>query len=354
MNFRIRYILPISCACLIFGSMSLYAFSQEIPMSVQALEGTVEVWQTGNPNWAALEDNIIVHTGDQVRTADGGQAALWLAEWGGILLKSETHITLTSLSPPNVDGIACAIHQGEIDIELRDMPEDIALEIRHSIGILSSRSAGGFATFKLSGPMPEIIVQEGEFLIQQVENADLMIFGFVDNAKEGIAFVQQSQDSSLLLSVEREEQSIRLQSAFPLPALRAMIGLTGDILTVHNIGETLSVNFQGNTATLDADDMATFLIPSDQELLLTTPGTSHFQLWFRRSSFFTIADQGTIKVNGQEIYPGDCGYFLIKEPEETVFFEERGETPIVPPAPQAPDVPPPASPNRPIGSPILP
>jgi hypothetical protein len=123
---------------------------------------------------------------------------------------------------------------------------------------------------------------------------------------------------------------------------------------VHNIEESLSVNFLGNTATLDADDMATFLIPSDQELLLTTSGTSHFQLWFRQSSFFTIADQGTIEVNGQEIYPGDCGYFLIKEPGETALFEERGETPIVPPAPQAPDVPPPASPNRPIGSPILP
>ena len=58
-----------------------------------------------------------------------------------------------------------------------------------------------------------------------------------------------------------------------------------------------------------------------------------------------------IDVNGQEISPGDCGYFLVNDPMGLEFSQERRENPVVPPAP---DIPLPESPDRPVGSPILP
>jgi hypothetical protein len=349
---RIRYVLVVLAGCLILVSVPLPVFSQEFPMSVQALEGTIEVRQAGNSAWTVLGEQMTVTSDDQIRTDDAGQAAVWLAEWGGILLKPNTHVTLTALPSATIKGIACVVHQGEIDIEVRDMPSNANLEVRHPIVTLFPQSSQGFATLKILNTLPEVIVQEGDFVIQQTENADLKISGFFDITNEGVSFVQQSQGSSLLLRVERKERGIRMQSPHPLPTFRALTGLNDDVLQVHILEGSVELNFQGDTVILDKNDRATFLISSDQELLLTPGKNSHFQLWFRQFSFFTIADQGTIIVNGQEISPEDGGYFVIKEPPEISFFEERRETQVVPPPPL--DIPPPASPNRPIGSPILP
>lgn len=333
-------------------AVPLLAFSQELPMRVQALEGTIEARQATNPVWTALGEQLEVAADDQVRTGDDGQAAVWLAEWGGILLKPNTHVTLNALPSVTTNGIVCMIHQGEIDIEVRDMPHNADLEVRHSIVSLSPRSLQGFATLKILDTLPEVIVQEGDFAIQQTEHADLRISGFFDMANEGLSFVQQAPESSLLLSVDREKRSIRVQSPHPLPTLRAMVGLNDDVLQVQILEGSVELNFQDNTVILDEDDIATFLIASDRELLLTPSENSDFQLWFRQLSFFAMTDQGTIIVNDQELSPGDGGYFVSKDPPQVSFFEERRETPIPPPPPL--DIPPPASPNQPVGSPILP
>jgi hypothetical protein len=349
---QIREVLVVLIRCLILVSVPLHAFSQEFPMRVQALEGMIEVRQIANPVWTGLGEQMTVTFGDQIRTGDAGQAAVWLAEWGGLLLKPDTHVTLTALPSEAGNGIACAVHQGAIDIEVRDMPNNADLEVRHSIVTLSPQSSQGFATLKILDTMPEAIVQEGDFTIHQIVSDDLRISGFFDMANEGISFVQQAGDSSLLLSIDREKRSVRVQNPHPLPTLRALTGLNDDVLQVQILEGSVELIFQGDTVILDTNDIATFLISSDQELLLTPGENSHFQLWFRQFSFFAIADQGTIIVNGQEISPEDGGYFVIKEPPEISFFEERRENPVVPPPPL--DIPPPASPDRPIGSPILP
>lgn len=334
--------------------MQVAAFTtgaQQVPVIAQALEGTFETRDPVDGAWKPVTEPANLQAGQEIRTGGIGQAALWLGEWGWVLLHPETQLAVEPLTVGTRSGLTCNLRQGDLDLEFFDVPDSIAFAVQYLDATLSPQSSRGAATFTTGDRAAEIRIMDGDFDVKQGELAEIQVFGAVENSGEGGIGLRQAANSTLTLRVNQEDRTIRVQSEKPLPAIQTRLGSRDNALRITNNADPFVLNSQGNTAIMDQAKQATFLLPSDQDILLTTEGRTDFHLSFRKAAFFAVAEQGPLLVNGQPLAPGDCSYLVIPDPPRTEFFRQRREKPIVP---QAPAVPLPEAPEIPVGSPVLP
>jgi hypothetical protein len=205
------------------------------------------------------------------------------------------------------------------------------------------------------------LVQDGRSKMRRIAEKGLVkISGLVNTKKpEGISFSLDKSGGFARINIEG--CNISVESSVPVSDYQALIGDTETLVSIRNEPDSprLKVKHDDDSFTeLDGDEEALFGIPADQQIYVEFSDVANAVFRFcKRLSYFVFPIKGCPDVNGQE----HCGGYVHYSTSSHFFEGEehpREETPVAPPAPEAPSAQgfslPAPPPTIPPGSPIQP
>ena len=309
---------------LVLGGCFLAVSQAEAVLTVQTMNGTVEVFLAGEKNWKPFTAALKLKSGDQIRTGINSAVELGLEDGSVFKLTDATQLAITQLDLSTERKARIArfkLGWGTVTVKLAKLAYT---ESTCEVETDTVAAGGKFSELTVMQPqnMPqaEVIGREGLFEVKRLgSQRQVKISGLLDE-KNGIEFsLPDAIGAKIAVGIYAIVTKITLESPLPVRDLRLLLDSAGSLVKIDNLSKApLHLNVKELAGILAAQGSVTLGYPPAQEALLNFEGGS-ISLSIKKqgaiqcNGVYLFLNGGSLTVNGQPVEIGVPKCFPVKE-----------------------------------------